>query len=104
MVQQVVSKVPFVLGVVGKCLCPGCPVQAKSQCVSGLKNSLSQALSQQPLKREQIPGAYCASGKATCGDLDPKQKCLCGDCAVFAEYKLANGQPVGYYCRDGAAR
>jgi hypothetical protein len=37
MAQQVVVKVPFIADNVSKCLCPGCPVQARSKCVAELK-------------------------------------------------------------------
>jgi hypothetical protein len=65
MAQQVSNKVSFVVGTVGKCLCPKCPVQAKSQCVTKLAGGLGEALKRNPLKHEEIPGAYCAAGKAT---------------------------------------
>ena len=104
MAQQVKNKIPFILDNVGKCLCPGCPVQGKSQCVSGLKSGLNQAVKKNPLKHEEIPGQSCGAGKATCMDLDPSQSCMCGGCAVFTQYNLAKGQPAWYFCRDGAAR
>ena len=96
------SKVPFSTGTVGQCLCPGCPVQAKSSCVADLKNGLQALLVRNPLQREDIPGLYCSTGKATCPGLDPSQSCLCYGCPVFSQYSLVGGQPVGYYCRDGA--
>jgi hypothetical protein len=101
--QQVSNKVPFVIDNVSKCLCPGCPVQGKSQCVAALKLGLNEALKKKPLKHEEVPGLYCGAGKATCTDLDPGQSCMCSGCAVFSRYNLAKGKPVGYYCRDGAA-
>jgi hypothetical protein len=104
MVEQVAVKVPFVLDNVSKCLCPGCPVQAQSKCVAGLKSGLTAALKKNPLRREEVPGVYCGSGKAACADLDPKKDCLCGDCAVFSRYGLANGKPDMYFCKAGAAR
>ena len=104
MTQQVSSKVPFVLDNVSKCLCPGCPVQGKSPCVAGLKTGLNEALKKDPLKHEEIPGQYCGAGKATCTDLDPGQTCMCTGCEVFKQYELMKGQPIGYYCRDGASR
>ena len=104
MAQRVSSKVPFVLDNVSKCLCPGCPVQAQSQCVTGLKSGLSEALKKNPLKHEEVPGVYCGAGKATCTDLDTKKICMCGGCAVFAQYDLAKGKPAGYFCRAGAAK
>jgi len=103
MVQQVSRRVPFVVDIVGKCMCPKCPVQVRSQCVVGLKGGLGEALKRNPLKHEEIPGAYCGAGKATCPDLDPSKKCICDRCQVFAQYKLASGKPIGYYCRDGAS-
>jgi hypothetical protein len=99
--QAIGTKVPFSAANVGRYQCPKCPVQAKSQCVSGKLTSISQALSKSPLVREEIPGIYCATGTATCKDLDPTQSCICGTCGVFGEYSLAKGTPVGYYCRDG---
>ncbi len=98
------SKVPFDARTVGQCLCPGCPVQAKSGCVAKLKEGLRASLARSPLEREEIPGLYCSTGKAACTDLDPRQSCLCYGCTVFSQYRLGSGQPVGYYCRDGASR
>jgi len=103
MVGKASDKVPFTVETMRNCLCPRCPVQAKSQCVARLKEKLSEALRASPLKYEAIPGAYCAAGKAACTDLDFSQKCLCFGCPVFSRYHLASGQPVGYYCRDGAS-
>jgi hypothetical protein len=101
MAQQVASKVPFVISNVGRCACPGCPVQGKSKCVAGLKAVLKDALKKTPLKAKDIPGMYCSTGKAACTDLDSSQGCACPTCAVFTQYNLARGQHVGYYCRDG---
>ncbi len=98
------SMVMFTSENVGKCLCPKCPVQSKSQCVSGKLGTISEALSKKPLQREDIPGLYCSTGTATCKDLDPTQSCICGGCSVFKENNLATGTPVGYYCRDGYAK
>lgn len=103
MASQIKTKVPLDMSTVTGCKCPGCPVQAKSQCVAKLKGGLGEALKMKPLKAEKIPGAYCGSGKATCTDLDPAQGCVCPGCSIFAQYKLASGKPVGYFCRDGAA-
>lgn len=98
------TKIPFSAANVGKCSCPKCPVQSKSQCVNGKLGTIGAALAKTPLNREEIPGLYCSTGNATCQDLDPKQSCICGGCAVFAEYNLAAGTPVGYYCRDGYSK
>jgi hypothetical protein len=96
-------KVPFSLDTVGKCKCPGCPVQAKSSCVADLKKGLNVALAKKPLSKTDIPGAYCSTGKATCSDLNPSSGCICGTCANFAQYQLAKGKPVGAYCQNGIA-
>ena len=104
MVQTAGVKVPFSTTTVTKCMCPKCPVQGKSQCVSGKLATLNEALKARPLKREDIPNVYCSTGMATCRDLDPKQSCLCGGCSVFSKYKLDSFEPVGYYCQHGAAK
>ncbi|RJR34467.1 MAG: DUF2769 domain-containing protein [Desulfobacteraceae bacterium] len=99
-----IRKVPFDTNTVGRCLCPGCPVQADSSCVTYLKQNLEEAIAKTPLEREEIPGVYCSTGKATCRDIDPRRPCPCGSCPIFAEYHLSGSKPVGYYCRDGASR
>lgn len=101
--QSTTVKVPFIAANVSKCMCPRCPVQSGSSCVSGKLAQLGSALKASPLNKADIPGVYCATGNATCTDIDAKQSCLCGGCPVFSQYKLANFKPVGHYCRDGAA-
>ncbi len=96
-------KIPFTVPTIKKCLCPSCPVQAKSSCVAGLKKNLAGALAKDPLERKSIPAVYCSTGKATCTDIDPSKDCLCGGCPVFIKYDLGTGQPGGYYCREGSA-
>ena len=98
------AKVPFNVDTITACICPGCPVQAKSKCVAGLKKGVNAALKKSPLNAAEIPGDYCASGKAACTDLDPSQSCICGDCSLYTQYKLGKGKPGGYYCAEGAAR
>ncbi len=102
--SQTAVKIPFTVASVAKCMCPRCPVQTDSKCVSSKLATITEALKAAPLKRDAIPGVYCASGTATCGDLDPKQACMCGSCAIFSQYDLANRSPVGKYCRDGSAK
>lgn len=87
---------------VQKCLCPGCPVQAQSSCVKEKLDKL-KSMSGSP-GPEDVPGLYCATGKAKCGDLDPKQMCQCGKCEIFAKYDLSHGKPAGYFCANGKAR
>jgi len=76
--QVISTKVSFTASNVGKCMCPKCPVQAKSLCFSGKLTSIKDALAKTPLIREDIPGVYCSTGAATCKDLDPKQSCIFG--------------------------
>ena len=102
--QAISPKISFTASNVGKCMCPKCPVQAKSACASGKLTTIKASLAKTPLNREDIPGLYCSTGTATCRDLDPKQSCLCGGCAVFSQYKLDAGLPAGYFCRDGSAK
>ncbi len=104
MAEQASRRVPFIIDIVSKCLCPGCGVQSTSQCVAGLKASLNEALEKNPLEHEQIPGVYCGAGQATCTDLDPSQSCLCTGCSVYSEYNLTESEPAGYFCREGASR
>lgn len=96
------SKVSMTIDNIKKCACPKCPVQANSKCVKGKLGGLKEAMMKNPLQKEDIPGVYCSTGTATCKDLDPKQMCMCPSCLIWSEYKLASGQPKGYFCRDGA--
>jgi hypothetical protein len=79
-------------------------VQTSSSCVSSKIIRLKDALNQQPLRREDIPGVYCATGMATCPDLKIEHDCMCGKCVIFPEYKLFNFQPMGHYCKDGSPK
>ena len=103
MAQETTNRVPFALETIGKCLCPTCPVQGSSQCVSELKANLDETLKRDPLRPERVPGVYCGTGKAACPDIDTNQSCICGDCAVFARFSLGDAKPSYYYCRAGAA-
>ncbi|MEN6623983.1 MAG: DUF2769 domain-containing protein [Smithella sp.] len=102
--QAISPKVPFTASNFSKCLCPKCPVQAKSECVRGKLTTINTSLAKTSLSNEDIPGIYCSTGNATCQDIDPKQSCLCGACAVFSQYKLDKGLPAGYFCVDGFAK
>ncbi len=97
-------RVPFALETIGQCLCPTCPVQGGSQCVAELKAGMDEALRSNPLKPEKVPGVYCGTGKADCTDIDTNQVCICGDCAVFAQFRLGDARPSSYYCRAGASQ
>ena len=102
--QTTTGKVPFNAATVGKCLCPSCPVQGMSQCRRGKMPGLKEALKAETLAREDIPAGYCASGTATCGDLDFQKSCICGGCPVYSRYQLDRGRPTLYFCRDGQSR
>ncbi len=98
------NKVTFNSINTGRCQCPQCPVQANSTCVAEKLRGLGAALKKDPLIRADIPGQYCATGTATCTDLNPDKTCLCPSCEVFKEYNLDQGTPLGYFCRDGIAK
>ena len=98
------TMLPFNAANVMKCFCTRCPVQANSSCVKGKMAKMKEAMMKNPLQREDIPGMYCTTGTATCQDLDTKQMCMCTACPIWAEYKLASGKPMGYFCRDGASK
>jgi hypothetical protein len=71
--------------------------------VADLKKGLGAALAKKPLLKADIPGAYCSNGKATCTDLDAKQGCICGTCAVYTANKLGAGKPGAKFCANGMA-
>ena len=96
--------IPFVSVNVEKCLCPRCPVQLSSACVNSKIIDMKNALNKHPLKRDEIPAVYCATGTATCTDINVEEDCMCGKCVIFPEYRLFNFQPMGHYCKDGSPR
>lgn len=103
MMQPANVKVLFNTENVNKCLCPKCPVQRNSQCVSHKMLKIEYALDLNPLEHEEIPGEYCAAGTATCQDIDTSRACSCFGCPVYSTYNLTSGQPTCYFCRDGMA-
>ncbi len=100
-------KVPYIAENIEKCMCSECPVQAGSKCVSEKLKSSKEEMKHlgkgKVPKPENVPGIYCSTGVATCKDLDPTKSCICGTCAVWAEYNLAEGKPAGYFCQNGRA-
>jgi hypothetical protein len=62
----------------GRCKCPACPTY--NGCM-----------------REKDQRLYCGRGKTDC--FPTAQSCICGECAVWADYGLDNY----YYCMEGAA-
>ncbi len=104
LVRTASDRVPYIIDNVNRCMCPGCPVQGDSQCVSEKAASLGpMPLSTLP-SADDMPGEYCAAGVATCEDIDSNRPCSCFGCPVYEENSLANGQPTCYYCRDGSSR
>jgi hypothetical protein len=91
-----------------KCTCNTCPVQEKSKCV---KDKRAQVIKLMPKINEtkimpnpdMIPDLYCATGRAPCEDIDTTEMCQCNKCPLWKEYDLPYGEPMGYFCRDGAA-
>lgn len=98
------TRIPFNAAKVMECMCTKCPVQANSACVKGKMAGMKEAMMENPLRREDIPGMYCSTGTATCKDIDYTKMCICMSCPIWAEYKLAEGKPMGYFCRDGASK
>lgn len=120
------GKVPLNNDVMIKCICPYCPVQAKSACsrpkiqkmveaiasmktsgrgmASGMAMSLAEAAgSEMKPKPEETPAAYCSIGVATCRDLDMNKACICPSCQVYKEFSLMQGRPVEHYCFNDKA-
>lgn len=85
---------------VQKCWCGQCPVQRESTCA---KQDLAEVQPQieqgQMPDPKQLPGLYCGTGKATCGDLKPTERCMCPECLVWGEHTLA----ANHYCALGSA-
>jgi hypothetical protein len=96
--------IPLVHVNVGKCLYLRCPVQLSSACVSHKITELKEALNKQPLRPEDIPGVYCATGIAASTDIKVEQDCVCGKCVIFPEYRLFNYEPMCHYCISGSAK
>jgi hypothetical protein len=114
------DKVPLKIDVLMKCNCGICPVQTDSPCakpkiislIEFKKKMTSEIISN--LTKEQttakltnpkkLPGPYCATGSTDCKDFEFTKMCHCMSCQVFKEFKLMNGKPIGYFCRDGKAK
>lgn len=98
------NRIPFILQNVNICMCLLCPVQTRSQCVADKKSRMTEVLKSKTPHSDGIPALYCANGMASCPDLDSNQLCICENCPVFIEYRLAQGEPQLYFCRNGASR
>ncbi|HSK47900.1 MAG TPA: DUF2769 domain-containing protein [Coriobacteriia bacterium] len=86
---------------VAKCWCGQCPVQKESDCAKDryakAKEQLAGGAMPEP---DQMPGLYCATGKATCPDLNPMERCLCAQCLVWGESGLVSN----HFCALGSAQ
>jgi hypothetical protein len=103
------TKVEFNMENLKKCVCRDCPVQENSACAGAKKKMLQEKMEEMVEKGmmpdpEAVPGVYCAAGPAICSDLDFEKMCMCATCPVWQEQDLADGMPMGYYCRDGPAQ
>jgi hypothetical protein len=97
-------KIEFIRENITKCLCPQCPVQAESECAQTKMKMLQESMRGMSPEPSDVPGMYCATGTATCSDLDPNKICNCPNCDVFKENNLAQGEPGGYFCQKGSAK
>ncbi|EKQ54053.1 MAG: Protein of unknown function (DUF2769) [Methanobacterium sp. Maddingley MBC34] len=105
----IMSKVEFSLENVKKCICNTCPVQVDSACFKEKQMKVQEMMpkimaGEMAPKPEMVPGLYCATGKTMCDDVDFEKMCQCNECPLWEEYDLSNGEPMGYYCRDGIAK
>lgn len=103
MKQTIGVKVQFTRKNAQKCLCGGCPVQSESQCVKDNSKKIGDIMSSPKFEPELLPRLYCSSGVASCKDIDLNQSCICGDCDVYDNYILGDGQPLDYFCKNGNA-
>ncbi len=98
------KKVPFTRQNAKKCLCWECPVQSDSKCIAQNSEKVGDVLTTSFFEPKLVPGLYCSSGVAACGDIEPGRSCICGACAVYGQYRLGNGQPIDHFCAGGSAR
>ncbi len=102
--EETKPKIEFTRENISKCVCPQCPVQAESECAQTKMKLLQESMRGMSPEPSDVPGVYCATGIATCGDLDPDKPCNCPNCDVFKENNLAQGEPGGYFCKNGMAK
>ncbi len=102
--ERTATKIPLNATNIMRCKCTECPVQANSGCVKGKMTAMQEAMMKDPVRREDVPGVYCGTGTAACQDLDSQMKCICNTCPIYAEYNLAQSQPMAYYCQRGSAK
>ena len=91
-----------------KCICCKCGVQTRSICAKERTKKIqkveAKGIEAIPLfKPEEFPWLYCATGKASCEDLNFEEECKCKDCKVYTENHLDKLDPVEFYCKNGKA-
>ena len=101
-------KVDYNLENMLKWICCKCDVQTRSDCAKERTGKIqkieAKGLEAIPLfEPEEFPWLYCATGKASCHDLNFEEICKCKDCKVWKENNLASSNILEYYCRDGKA-
>ncbi|MBE0477107.1 MAG: DUF2769 domain-containing protein [Coriobacteriia bacterium] len=103
MEQTTMKRVEFNMSNIEKCQCGVCPVQTNSSCIAEkserMRSMMGPGAHGTPSPQD-VPGLYCATGIATCGDLDYEQPCLCPrQCQVYQENELSAYK----YCQQGSA-
>ena len=97
--------VPFLLENYAKCLCPTCLVETGSKCADTKRASLPSTDEEHwagiASRPGLLPALYCSSGRTDCEDFDTLRMCRCSGCPTFIKYKLFEGRPKSYFCRDG---
>jgi hypothetical protein len=54
--------------------------------------------------KEELPGVYCSSGRASCNDISMNKNCICPTCQVYKDFSLSNASPVEHYCFNDKAQ
>ena len=103
-----VQKVPYNQENAILCICTKCPIQSESACVAEKVKAMEETTAKGMSKGiipppTDLPGLYCATGIATCKDLNFAKMCICSGCPVWDKCKLSTGKPAGFFCRDGKA-
>jgi hypothetical protein len=109
MQQTSVKRVEFTQDNVMKCQCGNCPVQEDSSCAADMMQQFKAKTEGAPsgvqgslegiAQPSDLPGLYCSSGTAECGDLDFAQSCVCPTCDVWKGHDLTKQ----HYCEQGDA-
>jgi hypothetical protein len=65
------------------------------------KNVPKESYENMAPKPEDFPGPYCATGVATCKDLDFTKLCVCGSCQIYQKNNLTKAKPNLYFFSNG---